>query len=122
MRSRDRECAHHHNGEDLALKGKMSIFALFFLQKKFAKKQTKLITEASTVLEWIFQVVPRQTGQAQFIQKQFIAPLRQLPTTHNIPLPFPPSPFPYTVANCLGLALQGAHRTSAKEELLQVST
>ena len=49
MRSRDRECAHHHNGEDLALKGKMSIFALFFLQKKFAKKQTKLITEASTL-------------------------------------------------------------------------
>ena len=127
MRSRDRECAHHHNGEELALKGKMSIFALFFFTKKVCKKTNKinygsLHTVESTVLEWIFQVVPRQTGQAQFIQKQFIAPLRQLPTTHNIPLPFPPSPFPYTVANCLGLALQGAHRTSAKEELLQVST
>ena len=50
MHSRDRECAHHHNGEDFALKGKMSIFAVFFFftkqgftppvtgRKKFAKK------------------------------------------------------------------------------------
>ena len=51
MRSRDRECAHHHNGEDFEfLKGKMSIFAVFFFftkqgftppvtgRKKFAKK------------------------------------------------------------------------------------
>ena len=35
MRSRDRECAHHHNGEDLALKGKMSIFAVFFLSDPY---------------------------------------------------------------------------------------
>ena len=34
MRSRDRECAHHHNGEDFALKGKMSIFAVFFFFTK----------------------------------------------------------------------------------------
>ena len=33
MHSRDRECAHHHNGEDFALKGKMSIFAVFFFYK-----------------------------------------------------------------------------------------
>ena len=62
MRSRDRECAHHHNGEELALKGKMSIFALFFLQKQVCKKTNKidygsLHTVESTVLEWIFQVV-----------------------------------------------------------------
>ena len=39
MRSRDRECAHHHNGEDLALKGKMSIFALFFYKKSLQKNK-----------------------------------------------------------------------------------
>ena len=44
MRSRDRECAHHHNGEDLALKGKMSIFAVFFFffTKKVCKKTNKI--------------------------------------------------------------------------------
>ena len=42
MRSRDRECAHHHNGEDFALKGKMSIFAVFFFTKKVCKKTNKI--------------------------------------------------------------------------------
>ena len=41
MCSRDRECAHHHNGEDLALKGKMSIFAVFFFYKKSLQKNNQ---------------------------------------------------------------------------------
>ena len=42
MRSRDRECAHHHNGEELALKGKMCIFAVFFFTKKNLQKTNKI--------------------------------------------------------------------------------
>ena len=116
MRSRDRECAHHHNkgrfrfvGEDVYL------CCLFFFYK--TGFYTKLITEASAVLEWIFQVVPRQTLQAQFIQKQFIAPLRQLPTTHNIPLPFPPSPLPIHRGQLLGTGPAGGPQNIGKRRI-----